>query len=80
MKLVAAQLDMIKASMDAGLIRDWGIKAGGDEGYAVMEGTETQIYEDLVRYSPAISFEATPVLSVAQLSETMKKLAATMGK
>ena len=80
MKVTQTQLMMIKTDMDAGLIKDWGAKADNSEGYAVMEGTETQIYEDLLKYQPYISFEASPVMTLTQYSEGMMKLVAMIGK
>jgi SAM-dependent methyltransferase len=55
-------------------------KTGSDEGYGLLEGTEAEVNESLVKYSPYVSFEATPVVSMPQLAEAAKKRAVSIKK
>jgi hypothetical protein len=64
-----------KAQMDTGLFTDWGINADGGSGYVIAEGTETDVYESIIKYRPYITFEVSPVISLNKHLETLKKMA-----
>ena len=73
--------EMTLADLKAGSPwKDWGGKTGSDEGYGLLEGTEAEVNESLVKYSPYVSFEATPVVSMPQLAEAAKKRAVSIKK
>jgi len=76
MKVSLSSLEMTKANIDTGSTKDWGVYAGGGEGYAIGEGSETEIYESALRFAPYFSFEVIPVIPFGQHYETFKKRAA----
>jgi len=76
-----SMLEMTKADMKAGLTKDWGGAAGGDWGYAVIEApNETELFTNLLKWIPYVHFEVTPVLTVDQTMESIKKAAAAAEK
>lgn len=76
LKLFIQMAESVKATIDAGTTKDWGIDAAGGSGYAIMEGTETEVYETLLKYRPYITFEVNPVISLDKHLESLKKMAA----
>lgn len=74
-------LEMVKADMKTGEVKDWGSAAGGDWGYAVREApSETELFTRLLKWIPYVHFEVTPVLTVDQTMESIKKAAAAAKK
>jgi len=69
-------LEMVKADLKAGIIKDWGIKTGTGGGFTLSEADETQLYEALIKYRPYTAFEVTPVIPFDQHYATLKKIAA----
>jgi hypothetical protein len=61
------------------LLKDWSITTDTEKGYAIAEGTETQLYEAL-KYRPYTAFEVIPVIPFAQHKTTLKNLAAAAQK
>ena len=80
LKLGLSIHEMLRAEMDAGLYTDHGSKPNGGEGYAIFEGTETQLNESLSKYTPYIYFETTPVVSQTLVHESLKKRLAAVQK
>ncbi|MCW3976006.1 MAG: hypothetical protein NWE86_07180 [Candidatus Bathyarchaeota archaeon] len=76
LKLFIWMAESTKTNIDAGLTKDWGISADTGSGYTIYEGTETEVYENLIKYRPFISFEVTPVISIDKHLEILKKMAA----
>ena len=73
--------EMVKADMEAGKVKDFGIAAGGGWGYAVREeASEAELFTALLKWQPFIGFEVTPVLKVEQAVESIKKAAAAAMK
>ena len=77
LKVGLQTLEMVNADMKAGILTDWAITTDTGKGYALAEGTETQLYQSLIKYRPNTAFEVTPVIPFAQHAETLKKIAAT---
>jgi hypothetical protein len=73
-------LEMVSGDLKAGLLTDWSITTDTGKGYAIAEGTETQLYESLIKYRPYTAFEVTPVIPFAQHNATLKNLAAAAQK
>ena len=67
-----ALTDMVKADMKKGVTRDWGSIIGGMKGYAIDEGTEVEVMNEMLQYSPYIKFEVHAVASVDQVAQAMK--------
>ena len=69
--------EMVKADMKAGKVKDFGIAAGGGWGYAIREeASEADLFTALLKWMPSVGFEVTPVLTVDQAVESIKKAAA----
>lgn len=76
-----SMLEMIKASLNAGVTKDWGMAAGGDFGYTISEAAnEAELFTRLLAWIPHAHFEVVPVLTVDQAIEAIKKAAAAAKK
>ena len=76
-KVSLRMLEMVKADMQAGLIKDWGIAAGGgvEGGYCIWEvASEAELFTHLMKWKPEVNFEVKPVLTLDQCIEAFKKL------
>jgi len=73
--------ELVKTDMKAGWVKDWGCAAGGDWGYSVNEApSETELFTRLLKWIPYCHFEVTPVLTIDQTMESIKKAAAAAKK
>jgi len=54
--------------------KDWGSFVGELKGYAVAEGTEVEVANMLMQYTPYVSFKTHPIASVAQVGDIIKKM------
>ena len=73
--------EMVKADMKAGEIKDFGVAAGGSGGYAIREeASEADLFTALLKWMPSVQFEVTPVLTMDQAVESIKKAAAAAKK
>ena len=79
-KVYQSLLAMVKADMNAGRITDWGVFAGGNEGYSISELSEADLFTAQLKYDPYVIFEVSPVLSTDQVMESMMKAAAAAQK
>jgi len=69
--------EMVKADMEAGKVKDFGIAAGGGWGYAIREeASEADVFTALLKWMPSVGFEVTPVLTVDQAVASIKQVAA----
>jgi predicted small metal-binding protein len=74
-----SMLEMVKADRKAGLVKDWGCAAGGDCGYSINEAeSETELFTRLLKWMPYVHFEVTPVLTVDQTIQSIKKASSAM--
>ena len=70
-------LEMVKADMASGKIRDWGCAPEGDFGHAIIEAENgTEVLASLLKYRPYVNFKVALALTVDQVIETVKKMAA----
>ena len=67
-------MEMVRKDIQAGISKDWGAFVGEINGYAVAEGTEVEIANMLMQYTPYVSFETHPIASVAQIGDIIKKM------
>ena len=65
---------MIKQNREAGKLKDFGTFAGEINGFSVYEGTEVEVANILVQYSPYVSFKVHPLLTESQTNEVIKSL------
>jgi len=67
-------LEAVKADMRAGLVKDFGMFAGGMSGYGVWEvASEAELFTHLLKWMPGVNMEVKPVLTVDQCIEAIKK-------
>ena len=69
-----AFMGMIKEDLKKGILKDWGIFVGENNGYAVVEGTEVEIGNMIQQYVPWVIFKARAVASVNQVDTIIKEL------
>jgi hypothetical protein len=65
---------MIKQSREAGKLKDFGTFTGEINGFSVYEGTDVEVANILVQYSPYVSFKVHPLLTESQTNEVIKSL------
>jgi len=75
-KLWLSMLEMVKADLSAGLVKDWGMCSDASGGYAIIESSEVDLYTGLLKWIPHVSFDVKPVLAVDQVLESIKKATA----
>lgn len=74
-------LEIVKADMKAGWIKDWGDAAGGGSGYFIGEAVSaTELFTNLIKWMPYVQFEVMPVLTINQTIGAIKKAVAAMKK
>lgn len=71
---VTKMVEMVKQSMKEGTLKDWGVFVGGAKGYAIGEGKALDIYQELQKYYPYISFNVQEVLSTDDVLNTIKSM------
>ena len=67
-------MEMVREDMKAGKTKEWGAFVGEINGFAIYEGTETEVGKSLMRYVPYVSFKLHPLASVNQVDEIIKSL------
>ena len=72
--LLGKQIEMTKQALDNGDIKDWGLFAGGNRGYAIGEGEAIDAFRGAMQFYPYVKFEVHPVLSLAEVAEGMKSM------
>ncbi|MGM0453384.1 MAG: hypothetical protein ACQERN_09495 [Thermodesulfobacteriota bacterium] len=60
-KMMAA---LIRQNMEKGLTRDWGTFVCEASGYAIMEGSELDVMNNLQQYVPFVTFKVNPVATL----------------
>jgi hypothetical protein len=71
-------IEMVKPDLDAGKMTDWGSFSNGKDGYAIIEGSEDDVFATMYKFMPVISYEVFPVLSADQYVEGIKRGVAEM--
>jgi len=79
-KLWLSMLEMVKADLNAGVLKDWGICSDASCGYGFSELSEVDLYTALLKWMPYVSFDIKPVLTVNQAIESIKKAVAAAKK
>jgi hypothetical protein len=74
-----ALLQLVVTDQKAGLIKDWGMGAGGNRGYSIIEAdSEAELFRRLLKWMPYVGFKAYPVLTAEQTIESIMKAVADM--
>jgi len=79
-KLWQSMLEMVKADLNAGVLKDWGMCSDASGGYGFSELNEVDLYTALLKWMPYVTFDIKPVLTVNQTIESLKKAVAAMKK
>jgi hypothetical protein len=79
-KLWLSMLDMVKADLNAGLLKDWGVCGDHSCGYGFSELSEVDLSTALLKWMPYVSFDFKPVLTVNQTIGSLKKAVAAAKK
>ena len=67
-------MGMVKKDLEKGMSKDWGAFIGEGSGYAIAEGSETEVSIMMQQYSPYVQFETHPIMSVSQTDDMLKAL------
>ncbi len=54
--------------------KDWGVFVGQFNGYTVVEGTEQEVMNSAMQFSPFVRFKVHPVASVSHMDEMIKAM------
>ena len=73
-ELLGKMGEMTKKMMDDGLVLDWGVFAGGSAGYAISSGEPAEGLKASMLFAPYYKFEIHPVLSLAEVMQTLQSL------
>jgi hypothetical protein len=65
---------MVKKDLEKGISKDWGAFIGEGKGYAIAEGTETEVSLMTQQYIPYVLFETHPIMSASQIGDLMKAM------
>ncbi|MCP8305069.1 MAG: hypothetical protein H3Z50_06365 [archaeon] len=68
-----SMLEMVKADLKAGVLKDWGLCSDGSGGYGFSELSEADLYTALLKWIPYVNFDIKPVLTVDQTIDSIKK-------
>jgi hypothetical protein len=71
--LQLAMLEGVKAFLKSGKIIDWGSYFDASGGYFIAEGNESELFDQMLKWYPYISFDGKPVLNVDQVIEAINK-------
>ena len=72
-------LEMVKASLSEGKLKEWGEFSSADAGYCIYEGTEQDALLESMKYMPYVKTCSHPILTVQQVEENIKKLTDMLG-
>jgi hypothetical protein len=80
-RFVLRMLEGVKADLQAGVMKDWGICADGSGGYLVYEvPSEADLFASVRKYMPHVDFDVRQVLTIEQAIESRKAAASQAGK
>ena len=75
LKQFTTLMQTVQEDLKAGRMKDWGIFAEGVAGYAIVEGSETDLAMQSAKYTPYVELEARMVLTADQQMELLRKMA-----
>jgi len=75
-KLVLHMLEGVKADLQAGVMKDWGMSVDGSGGYLVYEvASEADLFASVRKYMPHVDFDVRQVLTIEQAIASRKAAA-----
>lgn len=75
-KLYLSHMELVKADLKSGKLTDFGQYSNGSSGYALIEGTETDVFTTLMKWLPYVEFDVKPIVNVDKTIEAINKLLA----
>jgi hypothetical protein len=69
-------MEQVKADLKSGKLTDFGQYCNGSSGYALIEGTETDVFTTLMKWLPYVEFDVKPIVNVDKTIEAINKLVA----
>lgn len=72
-KLQLSLLEEARANLKSGKMIDWGSYCDASGGYYIADGNESELFDQILKWYPYISFDAKPVLSVDQVIGAINK-------
>jgi len=80
-KFVLHMLEEVKAELQGGLAKDWGICVDGSGGYLIYEApSEADLFASLHKWMSHVDVDVRQVLTVEQAIESRKAAASQAGK
>jgi hypothetical protein len=80
-ELELLMLERVKANLQAGGLKDWGICVDGSGGYSVFEvASEAELFAYLRQSMPYVDFDVRQVLTVEQAIESRRAAASQASK
>jgi hypothetical protein len=67
-------MGMVKKDLEKGMSKDWGASIEEGSGYAIAEGSETEVSIMVQQYSPCVQFETHPIMFASQIDEMLKAI------
>jgi hypothetical protein len=75
-KLYLSHMELVKADLKSGKLTDFGQYSNGSSGYALVEGTEIDVFTTLMKWLPYVEFDVKPIVNVDKTIEAINKLLA----
>jgi len=72
--LWGSMIQGVKQETQAGMVKDWGVFAGGLRGFSVHEGDEMTVSNAVQNFLPYVTFDVHPIISVEQMGEVIENL------
>jgi hypothetical protein len=66
--------EITKKALDSGKLKDWGIFAGGQSGFALSDETATEILTRALMFSPYVKFTIYPLVSLPEVMKIMQSM------
>jgi hypothetical protein len=73
-QLLLSLLDGAREDLKSGKVIDWGSYCDASGGYCIVEGNESELFDQLLKWYPYITFDAKPVLNVEQVIGVINKV------
>ena len=71
-KQMMSNLESVKAAVDSGNLKMWGMSPGGGYGYAIAEADGKEMLAMCSQDMPQIKFKVKPMLSIDEVIDVMK--------
>jgi len=66
--------ELVKNSLQAGVMKDRGADATGMTGYSIIELSGPELFKALLQWTPYVRFKVIPIITVDQMIEGIKEV------